>query len=378
MPALSESLKRNAKKSKKQKAVVWEGPDGKGPNGGITFSLLSRFLVCRERFRLLVSEGLRPADQFNHRIEYGQMWHLCEESLANDEDKDQREGVLRKYAVRLMKKYPLHREQIGRYHRAALELFPLYMGYWFKHPDVKQRTPLLQERAFDVPYELPSGRVIRLRGKWDSVDRIGRGKGASIYLQENKTKGDLREEKLREQLASGFDLQTMLYLIALSEYQQHNDKGENPLLAEPIAGVWYNVVRRPFSGVGPSKPLKGSKNKSPESEEQFIKRLGEAVAAEPGKWFMRWRVEVTLADLERFCRECLDPILEQLCDWWSVTERGTKPWTDVAAHCHWRAPTGVYNVLLEGGSSDLDAYLNDGSTLGLERTGNLFPELSDA
>jgi hypothetical protein len=54
---------------------LWSGPDGEGPNGGITFSLLSRFLVCRERFRLHALEGWRTQDGFNHRLEYGNMWH---------------------------------------------------------------------------------------------------------------------------------------------------------------------------------------------------------------------------------------------------------------------------------------------------------------
>ena len=52
---------------------LWEGPAGTGPNGGITFSLLSRFLVCRERFRVHAVLGLRPADDFNHRLEFGSM-----------------------------------------------------------------------------------------------------------------------------------------------------------------------------------------------------------------------------------------------------------------------------------------------------------------
>ncbi len=37
---------------------------------------------------------------------------------------------------------------------------------------------------------------------------------------------------------------------------------------------------------------------------------------------------------------------------------------------------GISNVLDEGGSSDLDEYLLTGSEAGLERTNNLFPELS--
>lgn len=35
-----------------------------------------------------------------------------------------------------------------------------------------------------------------------------------------------------------------------------------------------------------------------------------------------------------------------------------------------------YNVLDEGGSSDMDAMLESGSEVGLQRTENLFPELT--
>ena len=48
--------------SKKRNTPLWKGPT----EDGITQSLLSRFLVCRERFRLKVIEGLAPEDRFSH------------------------------------------------------------------------------------------------------------------------------------------------------------------------------------------------------------------------------------------------------------------------------------------------------------------------
>ena len=108
---------------------------------------------------------------------------------------------------------------------------------------------------------------------------------------------------------------------------------------------------------------------------------------------MRWKVEVTTADLERFKQEFLTPILEQLCDWWewisgpfgSVDHWGTsnvrigpdnvEGSTTVYPGIHWRTPFGFYNILAEGGSSELDEYLATGSEAGLERTETLFPEL---
>lgn len=209
-----------------KRGPVWAGPEAPGPNGGITQSLLARFLTCRERFRLLVVEGLKPADTFSHRLEYGSMWHVCEEALAGSPSKfadgmiivhHDWVGPLTAYCQQLCKRYPLQQEQIDHWYNVCKITFPLYVEHWSQHPDVTARTPLLQEQVFDVPYQLPSGRTVRLRGKWDSVDLIGKGKNASVYLCENKTKGNIDEPALKRQLASGFDLQTGLYNVALQE-----------------------------------------------------------------------------------------------------------------------------------------------------------------
>lgn len=372
----ASKLAGRLKKAKEKKGPVWGGPE----KDGITQSLLSRFLCCRERFRLLVVVGLRPRDGFNHRLEYGQCWHLCEEHFAQGHDW---QAPLRVYAQGLCRKYPLQQEQVQHWYNVCRTQFPLYADYWAKHPDVKGRTPLLQERVFNVPYTIPSGRVVRLRGKWDSVDRIGRGKKAGVYLQENKTKGDIKEKQLQQQLASGFDLQTMLYLVAL----QASMPGEVNQSPKDLHGVRYNVVRRPLSGgkgsIRKHQPTKS--NPKGESDEEFYGRLGGIIQEDPGYFFMRWKVEITPGDIERFRRECLDPILEGLCVWWDwMTEREfdlvPSPF-DIppggANFHHYRHPYGVWNAMNEGGSSEYDEYLESGSTLGLERTNQLFTELQD-
>jgi len=382
----------------KSKGSVWRGPE----KDGVTYSLLSRFLCCRERFRLLVVEGLRPVETFNHRIEYGQMWHVCEEVFAkfashpsfdpnayvrnplppSETDWEPRLFLaLRNYTRGLCQKHPAQQEQIQHWYNVCRVQFPVYVDYWAKHPDEKERTPLLQEQVFDIPYVLPSGRTVRLRGKWDSVDLIGQGKAAGVYLKENKTKGDIKEEQLKRQLSSGFDLQTMLYLVAM-DYRPAIDWRE-----KAIRGARYNVVRRPLSGgrhsITQHKPSKS--NPTGEGSEEFYARLGGLIASEPEYFFMRWRIEIAASDVGRFRRECLDPILEQLCDWWewiSGRIRGNyypegiwAPLADTGRQPHYRYPFGVYNVLAEGGSGELDEYLATGSELGLQRVDNLFKEL---
>lgn len=394
--------------TEKRQEPVWKGPE----EDGITFSMLSRFLVCRERFRLLVVEGLKPADQFNHRIEYGSMWHTCEEALAKGPDptnprRPRWPDALLGYCRALCNTYPTSQEQIDHWYNVCKVQFPVYMDYWRKHPDVTGRTPLLQEQVFDIPYSLPSGRTVRLRGKWDAVDLIGSGKDAGIYLQENKTKADIHEESLKRQLT--FDLQTMMYLTVMTQdtgidcFEEVKMRVGNGIMPSDksrssIRGVRYNVVRRPLGG-GKGSIVRHKPNKSNpagESKAEFYERLGGIIREDPGYYFMRWKVEVYPADVERFRRECLDPILEQLCDWWSwvrLSSQGDNagipygPFSpddgcvnsvdqSVRSSIHFRHPFGVYNPMNEGGGSDLDEYLNSGSEVGLRRVDNLFSELS--
>lgn len=362
-------------KSKKDRKVVplWRGP----AVDGVTQSLLSRFLVCRERFRLLVVHGLKPEEGFNHRLEYGNMWHLCEELYA---DHKEYQPELHKYCQQLCRTYKTQQSQVEHWYNVCLVQFPLYVKHWAQHPDVKSRLPLAQEVSFEVPYPLPDGRQVTLRGKWDSVDLIGNGKNARVYLQENKTKGDINEQKIKGQLQ--FDLQTMLYLTAL-RYELANATADHPRWRRdhgPPAGVRYNVVRRPLSGgkgtIRQHKPTKS--NPKGESKAAFYERVAKTIRDEPEHFFMRMKVEVTSQDIQKFEEQTLVPVLTQLCDWWeAMQEWDYDPWKNRKGFqgIHWRHPFGVYNVLNEGGSSELDEYLATGSDLGLQRTRNLFPEL---
>lgn len=347
MNKLTDKIK-NPTLFQRKDTPVWKGPE----QDGITFSQLSRFLCCRERFRLLVVEGLKPKPKFNASIEYGSLWHCGEEALAAN--KGWKDAGLN-YARNLSTKYPFDREEIDHWLQKFYMQFPAYIEYWQEHEDVKERIPLLQEQVFDIPYKLPSGRTVRLRGKWDSVDLIGKGKDAGIYLQENKTKSQIDNQKITRQLTN--DLQSMIYVIALQWHLQ------NPLFGykEKLKGVRYNVIRR-------------SAHKTAES---MYKKMSEDIAdGRGGEWFSRWNVEISENDIEEFKKRTLNPILEQLCDWWDWIKLAMKDGHDVFLKpVHWQYPFGVYNVILEGGSSELDSYIATGSDIGLERVSNLFPEL---
>jgi hypothetical protein len=370
MSRLSNALRKAS--APKKLNPVWAGPAGVGTEGGVTFSLLNRYLGDKERFRLYVMDGWRAKEGFNPRLEFGTIWHLCEEAHAANRDSF---PDMNAHCKELIEKYPDDILSICHWHDLAAAMFPEYAKHWESHPDVTDRTPLLQEQAFDVPYQLPSGRSVRLRGKWDSVDLIGKGKGAVIYLQENKTKSQVDGQKIERQCS--FDLQTMLYLISLAAPGGLASFATNG--RHPILGVRYNVIRRPAH----------------KSVDSAMKKLREDMSAgRVNEWFGRWKVDIMPEDVMRFRVTCLDPVLENLLDdyeWWAhcFTERTHH----VAPHLpfdwqtrealfpnhrarHFRYPYGVYNPLMEGGSSDLDAMLTEGSTVGLQQVDTLFPELA--
>lgn len=401
------------KMQKRHKTPVWEGPESDGKNGGVTQSLLGRFLVCRERFRLLVVEGLKTRDTFNHRLGYGTMFHLCMEWQQGTDW----EAPLLAHVNGLLKKYPHQQDEIEKWYNVCRIQFPIYAKWWEKHPSTKTQTVLMSEQEFNVPYKLPSGRTVRLRGKWDGVNLVGKGKEAGVWLLEHKTKGEIDERQIVRQL--NFDLQTMLYLVALEyhDWRENFDimKSSSPLSiwdAVKIKGVIYNVIRRPLSGgkgnIVRHKGSEGSKcpkcngrdqqafvnqqcpkcngrgrigGKPEESWGDYWKRVEQYIEDDPKSYFMRWDCEINSGDVVKFKRECLDPILEQLCDWWEETSfigGWSKEQPNKLAPCNFRMPFGVYNPLLEGNPTDMDDYLATGGMAGLQRTTDLFPELNGA
>lgn len=387
---ISDKL-RNLKRPHQPKPPVWEGPSGTGPNGGITFSLLSRWLTCRERFRVLVVEGLRPAEEFNHYIEYGNMWHVCEEAFAHhvsteapatkEDWKPFLEDYTRKLAAR--PENAMHREAILKWHNCCLQQFPVYVDYWSKHTE--KRTPLKAEQTFDTPYSLPSGREVRLRGKWDSVDLMTVEGKKGIWLQENKTKSEIDEVSLMRHLK--FDLQTMLYMVTLrTELDLGSASVFGPEVwahASPLVGVRYNVIKRPLSGgVGSIRQHKPTKsNPAGESLKDYYDRLGGIIRENPATFFCRFATPIFPEDVKKFQDTCLDPMLEELCQWWETAtgtqEIGLGGLFPKYPHKtqNWRHPFGVRNILDEGGSTDLDNYLDTGSTVGLVRVETMFREL---
>lgn len=218
MSRLGKALK-GVKVPAVRKGPLWKGPEDSSNMGGVTQSMIASWLVCRERFRLKVIEGLQPTQRFAPSMDFGTMWHACEEVHSKQDGEQGWEENLKATAVNFAKMFSLQQDEVNKWYNVCKVLFPIYVDYWAKDKEQREKTPLLQEYAFNVPYVLPSGRTVHLRGKFDAVDLIGKGKTAGIWLQENKTKSEIDEERIRRQLK--FDIQVMFYLIALEELRKH-------------------------------------------------------------------------------------------------------------------------------------------------------------
>lgn len=354
---------------------LWKGPF----EDGITFSLLSRFLVCRERFRIYITEGIKPIPSFNHRIEYGNMWHICEEAYAK---KDNYKEKLRDYCNTLISKYPLERAQIENWYNICLIQFKVYTKHYLNKIEFELKQDKLnsiyEEKVFNNYYTLPSGRVVRLRGKFDKllsnvdIDNIKPGPKNKIILQENKTKGEINLVEIIKQLS--FDLQTMIYFISIDGFLNQEDINPKIFVKKDLL---YNIIKRPLSGgKGTIRRHKATKSKQEEKEEDFYSRLEDIIKESYKDYFIRLKVSITCADVDYFKLKCLNPILEQLYDFWQSINGENVHVSSKEYQCY-RMPYGVYNPLLEGGHTEIDNYLATKSMLGLYKVDNLFPELTE-
>lgn len=368
---------------------LWKGP----LDDGITFSLTNRFLECRERFRLKVVEGVIEDEGFNRSLEFGNMWHTCEESIAAHGRKSGRWlQDLKSYYSHLLTKYEGNSKEISKWYMICKMQFRCYLQTWSDRPSY-----VFQERQFRVPYTLPSGRQVTLRGMFDAgfVKQLKRS--LRLTLQENKTKGQIDEVGISQTVDE--NMQVMFYLIALDTCIADNkitclgNSGSDSikLPGKPmLSGVLYNVVRRPLSDNYAIRPLKSEVGGY--TDPKFIQRLQGKILESPDHYFMRWNAQITKQDIEHFKIECFHPILEQLCDWWQWVSSDPDPWRiptelDVLENCpgclqgvpgggiHYRTPFGLYNSLAGGFRGNYFDLLTKGVQKNLVHITTLYPEL---
>lgn len=309
---------------------------------GISYSLLSKFEVCRDRFHTYAVRGLRPAER-KEALEFGTIFHKALELHAQGNTTSQTTDKLFKWAK--------DKDVSLLLCRIAAMMVSHYTAYW-KAEKLKYHS---SEQVFRIPHTTRYlKKNIELRGRLDETF-IRNGK---IWLQENKTKSNIDESKIISILPQ--DLQTMLYCYAMTHIHDLQ-----------IGGVLYNVIRKPQLKQGVK-----------ESETEYLNRIHEDITERPDHYFKRFEVELSKGDIKKFVAEILDPLLDQVVMWWeSIKLNPLNPWVskdtdgnEVPNPHHYRKPFGIYDPMTNG-KGDYFELVTSGSTLGLERIETCFPEL---
>lgn len=345
----------------KQQASLWKGPI----DDGITYSMLCKFLQCRERFRLKVVEGLEEDIGWKYQMEYGSLFH---EAMEADSGGKPWLPALEKYHQKLASKYLGNEADIDKWVQIAKMQFPIYKEFWRNHPTNQNRRPIFEEEPFRIEFDIdsllsqafgpnrPNRQFVTLRGKIDACFE----RGGAVYLQENKTKGEIDQDGIS--LTIDQNLQTCIYHEALRKILP-------PEKIKKIAGTDYNIIRRPLSDR--NAPRQGKK----ERLDLFIARVGKLMAANPSHHFFRWTVPMRYPQLARFRQRYLIPGLHQLSQWWdSIKDDPFNPW-DRPENLHFQFPFGIYHSMERGYRGDYFDLLTSGSKRGLRKIDNLFPEV---
>lgn len=363
--------KRISKALTEKRKPYWGGP----VKEGVSQSLLHLYLADKERFRLTVIEGLRGISDFNTPIEFGEMWHLCQEVWSESGSFKLVNEALKIHCAALLRDNMDWAAPVEKWFNVCKVLFPIYLDHWKDHPREKSLKHFTQEEVFAERIELPNGNSVLFRGKFDGGVETKKKKGKKRYLKEHKSKGSIDIERIDRQLY--FDLQTMSYIICFE--QKHGVR---------LNGVEYDVVRRPLSGgKGNIRKKKGSANVAAETWDEYYERLGGVLEENADSFFFRWTVDINRSDITKFKQEFFYPVLANLVDdyrWWSWCWENRKDHFDFSLrqkmfpghlNRHFRLPYGVWNPTNFGFDHELDGYLNNGTMSGLHRSNEFFPEL---
>lgn len=269
---------------------------------GVTFSLLSTFLDCREKARLHL-KGLTPRSS-SMALTFGSIIHKIDEWVRDEirsgllrsvPDDKHIKGLIKKAESLWFKENPRH----GGTELDNLELsllwaegvLPQYFKYW--HKDFSELKWELVEGEFKIPVtpEDKEGNKYStfIRGKIDGSFSLEKG---GPWLFETKTKSRVDEGLLADILP--YDMQANIYLSALRRMGKKTP-----------SGLLYNIIRRPSLRKRKNEPLKS-----------FADRVSEDVSSRPDWYFIRMEMSIDEQEINRFEME-LDDLISDFMMWWS-------------------------------------------------------------
>ena len=316
-------------------------------DAGVSFSSLSTWLEDQEQFALKYVEGW-TSRRISVSLEFGSLIHYCLEKQFNFSTPEECATTVCQSYYDYRSKTVLNsteRDSLDFVCRLAVATFPAYCRFWYS--DDQSIDWLSREQKFSVPYTLPNGIVVNLRGMRDGVFRLKK----SLGIFETKTKSRIDEREIVSGLRA--DMQTLFYVVATRE-----EIGELPSRIE------YNIIRR--SGLKPRKN---------EPMTDFISRIKDDVNSRPEHYFQRYEVTLLKSDITRFEEETLQPELMALHRWWEGVKKNPlgKRRFDYPYHRrNLNALVGKY------GRADLWDIMVDNNYHNFRVRKDVFPELVDS
>ncbi len=260
---------------------LWKGP----LHGGITQSLIQKYLTNPYTFVLYYGLGLEEPEEYNQNLLWGNVMHKgLEIGLAKPTPIKEQIDDLRPELMEESKKWPYINATTVP---SVLEMLKLY------NDSYKQQFNLcITEQQFKIPHTTSGGNTISLMGKVDGLGYVG----DDITLIEHKCKGSYDKVLFRAEIS--YDLQLNIYCKANQVYRVVYD---NILIPE----TQWNCPPRDMM----------------ERHEYYIQRLyhkqnygSYPVAKKPFLWLDQLTYTMNPESIDFFFQETVDPICDQICE----------------------------------------------------------------
>jgi len=288
-------------------------------NDGVTYSFLDEFQKCREQARLSYVVGYTQVEMVE-AFEYGNCIHACLEAYGKaNREPINHNRVLNDYREKRLKSLPAsERTEFNRIVETARLVWPAYLSWWTAKKGMETLPDcefVSLEEDFKFTHILPEGKEIILRGRFDGILRYQN----KLWLMENKTKSVV-DDRIADYLPH--DMQTMMYCHCVQQKYQ-----------EPVAGILYNVVRRPGLKYSTKDP----------SLNNLLQRIAADLQERPEFYFLRWNVYLDTNDIARWVDRVLNPILRNVMLWWDeIKTNPFDPWSIPNRVHHYASPAGLY------------------------------------
>ena len=271
MPTKKKTVTKKATRKKvvKKKRVSGSLEFGTGydfEKDGVTQSILSSFLACRQRAQFILDGWQKPRNKA--ALIFGSFFHwLIEEHIVSITNEGV--GLANSFGAlesewrnKMVTEGEVDRDALELYIAMAHALFEEYCNFWQKKDESYEWI------GVESQFEKCTDRyqhTFKMRGMRDGIFR----RKGKLWILETKTAGRIDEETLNQTL--NFDFQSLFYVTA-SELE----------FREPVAGILYNVVRKPQLRQKKEEPFR-----------DYAERMKIDVAERPEFYFKRFEVPYT-------------------------------------------------------------------------------------